>query len=60
MDGKVSPPDPAPPDPETELIPSGSLEPTTASWQGEPVETEHPVGLHRLIPSRQYRGVSGR
>src|ERR1700746_2243656 len=45
---------PAPPDTETDLIPSGTLEPTTASWQAEPVETERPVGQHRLIPSRQY------
>ena len=44
---------PAPPDAETELIPSGTLEPTTASWQAEPVETERPVGLHRLVPFRQ-------
>jgi hypothetical protein len=35
---------PAPPDAGTELIPSGTLEPTTASWQDEPVETEPLVG----------------
>ena len=45
---------PAPPDPETELTPSGTLEPTTASWPAEPVEEEPPVGLHRLVPTRQY------
>src|SRR5580704_10293040 len=28
---------PAPPDAENELIPSGTLEPTTAPWQAEPV-----------------------
>ncbi len=50
---------PAPPDDERELIPNGTLEPTTASWQGEPVEEEPPAGLHRLVPFRQYRGVSG-
>jgi hypothetical protein len=31
---------PAPPDFETELIPNGTLEPTTASWQADAVETE--------------------
>src|SRR6266446_6346268 len=36
---------PAPPDAESELIPRGTLDPTTASWQAEPVETERPVGL---------------
>jgi hypothetical protein len=35
---------PAPPDAENELIPSGTLEPTTASWQAEPFATEHPLG----------------
>ena len=43
----------------TELIPSGTLESTTASWQAEPAETEPAVGQHRLVPFRQFRGVSG-
>jgi hypothetical protein len=50
---------PAPPDAETGLIPSGTLEPSAASWQAEPVENEPPPGLHRLVPFRQYRGISG-
>jgi hypothetical protein len=33
---------PAQRDDETELIPNGTLEPTTASWQEEPVDTEPP------------------
>jgi hypothetical protein len=33
---------PAPPNPETELIPNGTMEPTTASWVAEPVEEEPP------------------
>jgi hypothetical protein len=41
---------PVPPDAGTELIPSGTMEPTTASWQGEPVETEPQVGRHELVP----------
>jgi hypothetical protein len=50
---------PAPLDAETESIPNGTLEPTTASWQAEPVEEEPPrVGQHRLAPFRHYRGVS--
>ena len=44
---------PAPPDAGTQLIPSGTLEPTTASWEAEPVETELPVGQHRLLPFRR-------
>jgi hypothetical protein len=47
---------PAPPDAETELIPNGTLEPITASSQEEPTEEEPPVGLHRLVPFRRYRG----
>jgi hypothetical protein len=43
---------PAPPDAGTELIPSGTLEPIRASWEGQPVETERPVGPHRLVPFR--------
>src|ERR1700731_995043 len=39
---------PVPPDAGTELIPSGSFQPTTASWEAEPVETERPVSLNRL------------
>jgi hypothetical protein len=50
---------PAPPDDETELIPNGTMEPTTASWEAEPVEEEPPIGLHRLAPFRQHRGISG-
>jgi hypothetical protein len=44
---------PAPPNAETELIPNGTLEPTTASWQADPVENERPVSLHRLVPFRR-------
>jgi hypothetical protein len=44
---------PAPPDADTELIPSGTLEPTMAPWQAEPVETEPQVGLHQLVPFRR-------
>jgi hypothetical protein len=44
---------------ETELIPSGTLQPTTASWEAEPVEEKPPVGRHRLVPFRPNRGVSG-
>jgi hypothetical protein len=44
---------PAPPGAETDVIPGGTLEPTTASWEAEPVETELPVGLHRPVPFRQ-------
>src|SRR5580700_889820 len=43
---------PAPPD-GTELIPSGTLEPTTAFSQAEAVETEHPLGQNRLDPFRR-------
>jgi hypothetical protein len=46
---------PAPPNAGTELIPSGTLEPSTASRQAEPVEIESPDGLHRAIPFRRYR-----
>jgi hypothetical protein len=42
----------APPNAETELIPSGSLQPHTAIRQAEPVEVEPPVGPHRLFPFR--------
>jgi hypothetical protein len=49
----------APPDAGTELIPSGTLEPTTASWDAEPIEDDRPVGLHRLVPFRPYGAVSG-
>ena len=47
---------PAPPDAGTELIPSGTLEPTKPSWQAEPAETKPQVGRHRLVRFRQYRG----
>ena len=51
---------PAPPGAEPELIPSGgTLEPTMALAQAEPVKEEPPVGLHRLVPFRPYRGASG-
>jgi hypothetical protein len=50
---------PAPPDAETELTPIGTLEPAAASWQAEPVETEPMANQQRLVPFRQYRGVSG-
>jgi hypothetical protein len=46
----------APPDAEPELIPSGTLEPTMAFSQDEPVEEEPPVGLHRVVPFPQYQG----
>jgi hypothetical protein len=49
---------PAPPD-ETTSIPNGTLEPTTASWEAEPVEIEPSAGQHRLVPFGQYRGISG-
>jgi hypothetical protein len=48
---------PAPPN-GTELIPDGTMEPTTASWEAEPVPKERPVGEYPLVPLRQYRGVS--
>src|ERR1700730_9007647 len=48
---------PAPPEAETELMPSGTSEPTTASSEAEPVETECPVLQNRLVPSRQYSGI---
>jgi len=48
---------PAPLDPEPELSPSGTLEPSAASWQTEPVETERPVDQHPLDPLARYRGV---
>jgi hypothetical protein len=43
---------PAPPD-GTAVIPSGTIEPTTASWEAEPVELDPPDGLHRAVPFRQ-------
>jgi hypothetical protein len=49
---------PALPNAGTELIPDGTLEPTTASWEADPVEAEPPVVQNRLVPLRQYRGVS--
>ena len=50
---------PAPPDAGPHLIPSGTVQPTMASWQAEPVEPERPVGRHRFVPFRPYRGVLG-
>jgi hypothetical protein len=44
---------PAPPDAETELIPNGTSEPGMATWEAEPLETERPVGQHRLVPFRR-------
>jgi|SRR5271163_701909 len=38
---------------ETELIPSGTLEPTAASWQAEPVKTEPQVDRRRPVPLRR-------
>jgi hypothetical protein len=43
---------PAPPDAGTELIPNGTLEPAVASSKAQRVETEPPVGQHRLVPYR--------
>ena len=45
---------PAPPNNEPELIPDGTLEPTTASWEAEPVETEPQVIQNRLDPFGRY------
>jgi hypothetical protein len=60
LDGwEDQPSGPAPPDFATELIPNGTLEPTTASWEAEPVETERPVVQNRLVPLRRYRGGIG-
>jgi hypothetical protein len=59
---------PAPPDAGTELIPSGTLQPTTASWQAEPGETKPPwvrIGPFRFgnsgagqPPTRQPRDIT--
>ena len=46
------PAEPAPPGAETDVIPDGTSEPTTASWRAEPVEAEPSVGLHRLVRFR--------
>jgi hypothetical protein len=51
---EVQPSGPAPPDTETDLIPNSTLEPTTAPWQAEPVQTEPPVSLHRPVPLPRY------
>jgi hypothetical protein len=40
---------PAPPGAETEVTSNGTVQPTTASWQAEPVETKPPVGRYRLV-----------
>jgi hypothetical protein len=50
---------PAPPDAEPQLIPTGTLEPTAALRPAEPVDEEPPVGLHRVVPFRQHRGIPG-
>jgi hypothetical protein len=47
---------PAPPDAGTELIPSGTLKPSGASWEPEPVENERPLGQQRLDPFRRSEG----
>ena len=49
---------PGPANAEPAFMPSGMSEPTTASWQAEPAETEPPVRKRRLIPFRQHRGIS--
>ena len=53
---EAQPSGPAAPDVGTESIPSGTLEPTMAFSQDEPVEEEPPVGLHRVVPFPQYQG----
>ena len=45
---------PAPPDTETDLIPSGTFEPTTLPLPAEPTEEEPPVGLHALVALPRY------
>jgi hypothetical protein len=45
------PTEPPPPNAEPALIPSGISEPTTASWEAEPVEAEPSVDQHQLVPS---------
>jgi hypothetical protein len=49
---------PAPPHAEPELIPNGTLEPTTPSWQAGPVETEPSADQYRLDPFLRHGGVS--
>jgi hypothetical protein len=44
---------PAPPGAETDVIPSGTSEPISASLQAEPIDTEPPVGQQRLVPFRR-------
>ena len=44
LNGSEPPSGPAPPDAETQLIPSGTLKPSTAFLPPEPVETEPLVG----------------
>ena len=43
---------PTPPD-GTEVIPSGTLGPTTASWEAGPVEIERTMVQNRLVPLRR-------
>jgi hypothetical protein len=50
---EAQPSGPAPPDAGTELIPSGTMDPTTASLRAEPVETEPPVGQYPFDPFRR-------
>jgi len=53
LEGQTSAP--APPDAGTELIPSGTLEPPTASRQAEPVVTEPSVGQHSARAGRYWQ-----
>src|SRR5271165_6430241 len=48
---------PGPPETETKLIPIGTLQPTTAPWEAEPVETEPPVGRRGLENRRLERAL---
>jgi hypothetical protein len=49
---------PAPPEAGTELIPRGTLEPITASWQAEPVGKQPSVGQHRCFHFGNSQPVS--
>jgi len=49
---------PESPDPQFELDPSGTPEPTTAYLPAELVDEGPPSGLHRLFPFRDYREVA--
>jgi hypothetical protein len=50
---------PAPPDVGTEVIPRGTLEPSAASWQAEPRETERSGGSASAGSVSVIREVSG-